>query len=179
MDNRCRSERHFRLPELYDDPEDSQGGGRDVVCLRRLILANSDVRLSYVVADSPSPLYSNGIGDEVVFIESGAAILESIFGRIEVRQGDNVVVPRVTIHRWIPVDVEKNGPRALCVEGSGHADDAVPATHNATVRAALGTADASYHLVEGATHYYVDQPDHLAECLQTLEDCPQERSLLP
>ena len=113
--------RHFRLPDLYDDPEDQPGGGRDVVRHRRLILANSDVRLSYVVADSPSPLYSNGIGDEVVFIESGAAILESIFGRIEVRQGDNVVVPRVTIHRWIPLDVEKNGPlRALCVEGAGH-----------------------------------------------------------
>jgi homogentisate 1,2-dioxygenase len=113
--------RHFRLPELYADPADQPGGGRDLVRHRRLVLANSDVRLSYVVADSPSPLYSNGVGDEVIFIESGAAILESIFGRIEVKQGDNVVVPRVTIHRWIPIDVETNGPlRALCVEGSGH-----------------------------------------------------------
>lgn len=64
----------------------------------------------------------------------------------------------------------------LQVENS--ADDAVPATHNATVRAALGTGDASYHLVKGATHYYVGQPDHLAECLETIEDWSRERSLL-
>ncbi len=113
--------RHFRLPDLYDDPAEEPAVGRDLVRDRRLVLGNADVRLSYVVADSPSPLYSNGIGDEVVFIESGAAVLESIFGRIEVRQGDNVVVPRLTIRRWIPLEVETKGPlRALCVEGSGH-----------------------------------------------------------
>lgn len=110
--------RHFRLPDLF--PAGSEAGN-DPVRHRRLVLANDDVRISYVVADSPSPLYSNGIGDEVVFIESGAAVLDSVFGRIEVRQGDNVVVPRVAIHSWTPVDVEANGPlRAYCVEASGH-----------------------------------------------------------
>jgi alpha-beta hydrolase superfamily lysophospholipase len=64
----------------------------------------------------------------------------------------------------------------LQIENS--ADDAVPATHNATVREALGTPDASYHLVKGATHYYVGQPDHLAECLETIEQWSRERSLL-
>ncbi len=110
--------RHFRLPDLF--PADSSTG-IDVVRGRRLVLGNADVRISYVVADATSPLYSNGIGDEIVFVESGAAILESVFGRLEVRQGDNVVIPRVTIHRWIPVDVETLGPlRAYCVEASGH-----------------------------------------------------------
>ncbi len=65
----------------------------------------------------------------------------------------------------------------LQIENS--ADDAVPATHNATVRAALGTDDATYHLVKGATHYYVGQPDHLAECLSTIETWCRERSFLP
>ncbi|MGI5320932.1 homogentisate 1,2-dioxygenase [Actinomadura nitritigenes] len=116
--NRPLRPHHFRLPDLF--PPGSERGN-DLVRHRRLVLANQDVRISYVVADSPSPLYSNGIGDEVVFIESGAAVLESVFGRLEVRQGDNVVVPRVGIHRWLPVDVEANGPlRAYCVEGSGH-----------------------------------------------------------
>ena len=64
----------------------------------------------------------------------------------------------------------------LQIENS--ADDAVPATHNATVRAALGTDDKSYHLVKGATHYYVGQPEHLAECLATIETWCRERSLL-
>jgi homogentisate 1,2-dioxygenase len=110
--------RHFRLPDLF--PAGSEAG-KDVVRHRRLVLANEDVRISYVVADSPSPLYSNGLGDEVVYIESGVADVESVFGRIRVGQGDNVVVPRVTIHRWVPVDVDRNGPlRAYCVEASGH-----------------------------------------------------------
>ncbi len=109
--------RHIRLPELWADGPD----GDDLVRNRRVFLGNGDVRLSYVVADTPSPLYSNAVGDEVVFIESGAAVLESVFGRIQIRQGDNVVIPRVTVHRWVPVDVETLGPlRALVVEASGH-----------------------------------------------------------
>jgi len=109
--------RHLRLPDLWSQDQ----RGQDVVRHRRLFLGNADVRMSYVVADSDSPLYSNGVGDELVFVESGAAVLESVFGRIEVRQGDNVVVPRVTIHRWLPLDVERLGPfRALCVEAAGH-----------------------------------------------------------
>lgn len=64
----------------------------------------------------------------------------------------------------------------LQIENS--ADDAVPATHNPTVRDALGTDDASFHVVRGATHYYVDQPDHLAECLDVLEEWSRSRSLL-
>jgi len=49
--------RHLRLPELAFDP------GADAVTGRRLVLGNDDVRLAYVTADTPSPLYRNGIGD--------------------------------------------------------------------------------------------------------------------
>lgn len=59
------------------------------------------------------------------------------------------------------------------------ADDAVPATHNATVRAALATDDAEYHLIEGATHYYKGQPEQLAECLATIDDWCRRHDLLP
>jgi hypothetical protein len=58
-------------------------------------------------------------------------------------------------------------------------DDAVSATHNATVRTALASPDASYHLITGATHYYVGQPEHLAECVETIEHWCTERDLLP
>lgn len=105
--------RHFRLPDLF--PNGAEGG--DLVRHRRLVLGNADVRISYVVADAPSPLYSNGIGDEVVYIEVGEAEVESVFGTLRVGQGDNVVIPRATIHRWVPV----GGPvKAYTVEGAGH-----------------------------------------------------------
>ena len=116
--NRPLLPHHYRLHELFPDEPDRR---RDAVRDRVLILGNSDVRITYVVADTESPLYSNAIGDEVVFVESGSATLQSVFGELKVRQGDNVVIPRVTIHRWIPDDVGTDGPlRLYCVEGSGH-----------------------------------------------------------
>ncbi|SDE03648.1 homogentisate 1,2-dioxygenase [Paracoccus isoporae] len=106
--------RHLRAPQLF-----ARTGAADMVRDRRLLLANADVRLSYVVATETSPLYSNGIGDELVFIEAGAGRIESVFGTVEIRQGDNVVIPRVTIHRWVP-DPDAGPLRALVVEGAGH-----------------------------------------------------------
>ena len=41
-------------------------GSADVVTGRQLLLGNDDVRISYAVADSPSPLYRNAAGDELV-----------------------------------------------------------------------------------------------------------------
>lgn len=64
----------------------------------------------------------------------------------------------------------------LQIENS--ADDAVPATHNTLVRDALGTPDATYHVIRGATHYYVNQPEQLAECLDVIDAWCQERDLL-
>ena len=50
------------------------------------------------------------------------------------------------------------------------ADDAVPATHNPAIRAALATPSARYHEIAGATHYYLGQPDLLADCIATVGD---------
>ncbi|HZH97943.1 MAG TPA: S41 family peptidase, partial [Fimbriimonadaceae bacterium] len=55
--------RHLRLHDLFSDED------RDLVTGRRLVLGNSDVRLSYVVGASPSPHYRNAVGDECVYIE--------------------------------------------------------------------------------------------------------------
>ena len=56
----------------------------------------------------------------------------------------------------------------LQVENS--ADEAVPATHNPTIRQALATPDREYKRIEGATHYYLGQPEQLQECLATVLD---------
>ncbi|MCC4244304.1 alpha/beta hydrolase family protein [Stappia indica] len=42
------------------------------------------------------------------------------------------------------------------------ADDAVPQPHTAVVFAAVGSADREMKLVEGANHYFVNQPERLA-----------------
>jgi len=57
------------------------------------------------------------------------------------------------------------------------ADDAVPATHNPAIRAALATPDQSYVEIEGATHYYLGQPELLARCIGTVRDWCEARGL--
>jgi pimeloyl-ACP methyl ester carboxylesterase len=58
------------------------------------------------------------------------------------------------------------------------ADDAVPATHNPTIRAALATADKEYVEIEGATHYYLGQPEQLKQCIDTVTDWSRRKALL-
>lgn len=50
------------------------------------------------------------------------------------------------------------------------ADDAVPATHNPAIRAALATPDQTYVELPGATHYYLGQPDLLQRCIGTVRE---------
>jgi pimeloyl-ACP methyl ester carboxylesterase len=58
------------------------------------------------------------------------------------------------------------------------ADDAVPATHNPAIRSALATKDKEYVEIEGATHYYLGQPDQLATCVATVTGWSQRKGLL-
>jgi homogentisate 1,2-dioxygenase len=103
--------RHLRTHKL-------DAGPADVVTGRQVLLANDDVRLAYAVADRPSPLYRNATGDECVYVESGTAVVETIFGALEVGQGDYVVLPTSTTHRWVPTG---DGPlRTLVTEARGH-----------------------------------------------------------
>ncbi|MFI5499856.1 homogentisate 1,2-dioxygenase [Nocardia asteroides] len=107
--------RHLRLPDLF--PGDTPAR-TDPVTGRRLLLGNPDVRISYVVAKGASPLYRDAIGDELVYVESGAAVVESVFGTLTAGQGDQVIIPRATTHRWLPTGEEPL--RAYVIEASSH-----------------------------------------------------------
>lgn len=103
--------RHLKLHGLFDS-----GTGTDAVTGRRLVLGNDDVRISYVTADAPSPLYRNATGDECVFIESGGGRLETVFGHLDYGSGDYLMIPRATTHAWVPAQTT----RAYCIEGNSH-----------------------------------------------------------
>ena len=115
--------RHLKLHELFPDAE-AGGTGVDVVTGRRLVLGNAEARISYVVADAPSPFYRNGIGDECIYLERGAARVETVFGAFDVAQGDYLIIPRATTHRWLPLVAGDEGYteplRAYCIEGNSH-----------------------------------------------------------
>ena len=103
--------RHFTTHKL-----DGAGAFTDPVLGRQHLLANADVRISYVLATEPSPLYRNAIGDECVYVESGSAVVETVFGALQVGAGDYVVLPTSTTHRWVP----QGELRLLVTEASGH-----------------------------------------------------------
>ncbi|PDP89536.1 homogentisate 1,2-dioxygenase [Glycomyces fuscus] len=107
--------RHLKLHDLFSDQE---WKAADVVESRRLVLGNDDVRISYVAAGAPSELYRNGIGDECVYVESGTARVETVFGLLEVGGGDYVILPRATTHRWVPTGDQPL--RAYVVEANSH-----------------------------------------------------------
>jgi homogentisate 1,2-dioxygenase len=112
---------HLRTPVL------SAAAGGDPVTGRAVLLANDDLVVSWVAADSGGPLYRNAVGDEVVYVQAGSAVLESVFGRMTVGAGDYVVIPASTTHRWV-VDVGSGGVggvgggplELLVVEARGH-----------------------------------------------------------
>ena len=109
--------RHLKLHDLFT-PEEVRT--TDVVTGRRLVLGNGDVRISYAVAGAPSPWYRNGIGDECVYVERGAARVETVFGAFDAAQGDYLVIPRSTTHRWLPDTGGEEPLRAYCIEANSH-----------------------------------------------------------
>jgi homogentisate 1,2-dioxygenase len=109
--NRPLKPRHLRTHKL--DP-----GGGDAVLGRLQLLANDDCVISYAVADTPSPLYRNAVGDECLYVESGSAIIESTFGALPVSTGDYAIIPTSVIHRIVPTG---DSPlRTLIVAATGH-----------------------------------------------------------
>ena len=107
--------RHLRLHDLFPGEEHK---ATDPVTGRRLVLGNADVRISYAVSSATSPYYRNATGDECVYVERGTATVETTFGALEVGQGDYVILPRATTHRWIPTGDEPL--RSYAIEANSH-----------------------------------------------------------
>jgi len=101
--------RHLKLHDLTTKTCPVEG--------RRMVLGNNDVRIGYVVTGTdPSPLYRNAIGDECVYVEEGTGTVETVFGALSYRQGDYVIVPRATTHRWLPAKPS----RLYAIEANSH-----------------------------------------------------------
>lgn len=107
--------RHLKLHDLFTD---EQAASTDAVTGRQLVLGNPDVRISYAYVGTTSPLYKNAIGDECVYVERGSALVETQFGALEASEGDYVIIPRATIHRWVLREGET--ARLYFTEATGH-----------------------------------------------------------
>ncbi len=118
-ENRPLLPRHLRLHALFGGTDGGpEWKALDAVTGRRLVLGNADVRISYVVAGETSPLYRNAVGDECVYVESGTATVETVFGALPVRSGDYVLLPRAATHRWVPTGADPL--RLYVIEAASH-----------------------------------------------------------
>ncbi len=91
--------RHHLL-RTASQPAASDG---DELANRTIILWNDDVRLAVsTFGVEPSRVTRNGGADELHFVHEGAGAFESVFGVLDYRAGDYVVIPKGTTHRWRP-----------------------------------------------------------------------------
>jgi homogentisate 1,2-dioxygenase len=81
------------------------------------LLFNKDLAIYFACpTESDSAYFANGDGDELWFIQEGAARLESVCGWLTVGEGDYVWIPKSMIHRW---HLQSPAVRAMCFEGKG------------------------------------------------------------
>jgi len=84
---------------------------------RTPILFNHDVALQIVEPTATDEfLYRNAQGDEVVFVSSGAGVLQSQMGELPFQSGDYVVIPRGILHRF---QLGEQPTRFLIIESTG------------------------------------------------------------
>jgi homogentisate 1,2-dioxygenase len=103
--------RHLVTPKLTSQLADGP-------LRRHLLLGNSDVRLSYAIYQEPTPLYRNAVGDECLFVQSGKGSIETVFGLLEVREKDYVIIPASCTYRIVPD--HDQGLELLVIEAHGH-----------------------------------------------------------
>ncbi len=102
--------------------------GDDYLDAREVLLKNKDVSMALCNPRKRKMdyYYKNAEGDEVVFIHDGEGWLYSQFGKLRLRKGDYVVIPRTTIYKfeW------EEGPLRLLIIESAHPVETVKRYRN-------------------------------------------------
>jgi homogentisate 1,2-dioxygenase len=75
--------------------------GGDPLTGRQVLMFNGDLEVSVCKPVEPlEGFYRNGEGDEVIYVHRGSGVLRTVFGRVEFRERDYLVIPRGTTVTW-------------------------------------------------------------------------------
>jgi len=91
----------YPLKNVHLKTSEVQSTGEDFLEARKPLLMNADVVIS-ICNPSEKTMdyhYKNGEADEVIFVHEGNGTLLSQFGKLNIKKGDYVVIPRTTIFR--------------------------------------------------------------------------------
>ncbi len=107
----------YKLLQTHLNTSNVGETGEDFLSARKTLLVNNDCALSICAPQKRSMdyFYKNAEGDEVIFIHDGKGTLTSQFGKLEIRQGDYVVIPRTVIYK---LDFEAGPLRLLIIESA-------------------------------------------------------------
>lgn len=183
----CEEALHPLKRRLYDANKlwDAQLAGPplDFIAARTPFLFNDDVVLQVAAPQKTADVYfANNDGDDLWFVVTGKARLESVCGWLDVGPGDYVHVPRSIAHRFHP---EPGEPlRLMCVEarksigipqnyrnGVGQLTMNAPYTHRDFVRprGPIATVD---NVPDGPRELLLKKGNRFT--LQELERCPMD-----
>jgi homogentisate 1,2-dioxygenase len=110
IDERALRPRHLRTSKL------PRGGS--MVLDRVGLLFNGDCAIYHSQPGQHDEFfYRNGQADELVYVATGEGTLHSQMGKLDVRAGDYVVVPRGIVHQW---QFRGEAPRLLITEMQGY-----------------------------------------------------------
>lgn len=91
----------YTLRQTHLNTSKVETTGEDYLSARKVLLTNNDCSISIC---SPKQrkmeyFYKNAEGDEVLYLHDGSGFLISQFGKLEIKQGDYVVIPRTVIYK--------------------------------------------------------------------------------
>jgi homogentisate 1,2-dioxygenase len=107
----------YALRQTHLNTSKVESTGSDFLESRKVLLMNNDCSIAIC---SPSKrqmdyYYKNAEGDEVIFVHDGEGMLITPFGKLSIRKGDYVVIPRTVIYKLEFAD----GPlRLLIIESA-------------------------------------------------------------
>lgn len=110
-------DKDFPLQQIHLNTSKIKETGGDFLESRKYLLMNDDVAMALSMPSRKSMdyYYKNAEADEVLYIHDGKGTLYSQFGKLEIKKGDYVVIPRTTIYKieWDSAEI-----RYLLIESS-------------------------------------------------------------
>lgn len=107
----------YTLRHIHLNTSNVTATGDDYLSARKVLLMNHDCSISICSPRKRTMdyFYKNAEGDEVLFIHDGKGTLTSQFGKLDVRQGDYIVIPRTVIYK---IEFEAGPLRVLIIEAA-------------------------------------------------------------
>ncbi|MEN7547092.1 homogentisate 1,2-dioxygenase [Rapidithrix thailandica] len=112
---------HYELAEAYGlrhthlNTSAVTNTGGDYLEARKVLLANQDVTMALCCPSQKSMDYffKNADGDEVLYMHDGSGYLISQFGKLRIKKGDYVVIPRTTVYK---LELDEGPVKMLVIE---------------------------------------------------------------